>query len=98
MSGHDEAEAERVAFAAHVVSAQRDQDLGEGTGGRRAEIVFGTDEDGTLYSFSADHVGVTIRYSEHGSVEVKSIWIPDVLFGPLRRAMVASQELDGCGK
>lgn len=99
MSGHDEADAERVAFATHVLSAQRDGDLGEGPGQRRAEIVFGIDEDGALYSFVADHVGVTIRVSERGSVEVSSIiWIPDVLFGPLRRAMVASQELDGGGK
>lgn len=98
MSGDDEAEAERAAFAAHVLSAQGNGDLGEGPGQRRAEIVFGTDEDGTLYSFAADHVGITIRYSEHGSGEVKSIWVPDVLFGPLRRAMVASQEFDGGGK
>ena len=87
MSGHDEAKAERAAFAAHVLSAQRDGDLGEGPGQRCAD-----------YSFSADHVGITIRVSERGSGEVKSIWVPDVLFGLLRRAMVASQELDGGGK
>lgn len=95
MSGHDEAEAERADFAGHIASAQRELETGC-YDGRRTEILFARSADGVLYSFAVDRAGVTIRLS--GIREVNSLWVPDVLFGPLRRAMVASQELDGGGK
>lgn len=80
--------ADRESYAAHVLHAQRQGDV-EKPG---CEIAFGMDADGALYSFASDGSGMTVRVSEPGSAEVKSIWVPSDLFGALRRSLVASQE------
>lgn len=93
--------ADRECYAAHLASAQEHGDLG----GDNYELSFGEDCDGAIYSFASDNSGVTVRRTEPGYVfdgagnlqivcdmKVQRIWIPNSLFGAMRRAMEAAQE------
>lgn len=91
----EEHAADRESFAAHVRDAQANGDLEGVMGGdRHPEITFAFDEDEALYSFVGDRSGLTIRCTEAGNhQEVRLLWIPSTLFGALRRALAASQEV-----